>query len=586
MNMEKKQAMSTATAAAAIPDTLLLEERAAHALNAIIGIADEDYGGIPFFSANLMESPAYMQHGDWDFGSSHGRLVDALLLARHMTGIQDGLEVEERYKSNLLSFFKEDGLSYRQVNPNEPWEPNANLIDQRAVILSLTTWYISSGDPRVKAAADNHVAALKRIAVKERDIWYYPASEYTAQGWPSANAVQLRLAPDPASFCGRLIMPLLKYHELTGNPDAFELCQYFAALIIHRSGVFNPDGSFNDSPVYRSGHFHTRLGTLDALARFAIFTQDASITHFVKRSYDWALTWCTSFGWTPGDMHDQSFEHETCSLVDLISTGITLARSGYSEYWGVVERFLRNHLTESQLLNLDWVEDSDDKNSDVPGWKTYYKVAQRTRGAFAGYSAPNDFCCDVHGGRGHTSDLQTCCIGSGTRGLFMGWSNTITENNGTVSVNFLLNRGSRWLDVNSHLPHEGRVELIIHRHVPKLLIRIPEWAGYAKVLVHREHGGQEAVMTGKDPGIWVKQHFLMLGEAVEGEKITVTFPVALRETVEKAVGQHFTVQWRGDDVIHISPEGTRHPFYNDREVYDKAPVREFEYRRPDKELYW
>ncbi|UUZ85174.1 hypothetical protein LJK88_17300 [Paenibacillus sp. P26] len=106
------------------------------------------------------------------------------------------------------------------------------------------------------------------------------------------------------------------------------MCRFFTALIIHRSGVFNPDGSFNDALAYRSGHFHTRLGTLDALARYAWFTRDASILHFVKKSYDWAVsTWCTSFGWTPGDMHDQAFEHETCSLVDLIATGITLARS-------------------------------------------------------------------------------------------------------------------------------------------------------------------------------------------------------------------------------------------------------------------
>ncbi|UUZ85175.1 glycoside hydrolase family 127 protein [Paenibacillus sp. P26] len=153
-----------------------------------------------------------------------------------------------------------------------------------------------------------------------------------------------------------------------------------------------------------------------------------------------------------------------------------------------MERFLRNHLTESQPLNLDWVVDSDSKANDDVGMKSFYQVARRTRGAFAGYSAPNDFCCDVSGGRGHINDLQTCCIGSGTRGLFMGWSNTVTEENGTVSVNFLLNRGSRWLDVSDHLPHEGRVELVIHRHLPRLLIRIPEWAGYAKVVVRREHG--------------------------------------------------------------------------------------------------
>ncbi|WP_245855702.1 glycoside hydrolase family 127 protein [Paenibacillus rigui] len=569
-----------------IPDTLLLEDRAKHVLNAIIRIADEDHGGIPFFSANLMESPAFMRHGDWDYGSSHGRLVDALVLARHMSGVTDGLEVEERYRSNLLSFFKEDGLSYRQLNPKTNWEPNANMIDQRAVILALTSWYMATGDRKVKEAADKHVAALKRIAVKERDVWYYPNSEYKEGGWPSNNAIQLRLAPDPAAFCGRLVMPLLKYYEVTGNGDALELCEFFSAMIVHRSGVFNSDGSFNDSLAYRSGHFHTRIGTLDALARFGYHTHDASLIQFVKKSYDWALTWCTSFGWTPGDMHEQAYEHETCSLVDLIATGITLARSGYTEYWSVVERFLRNHLTESQLLDLSWVRDKDDKSLDDVGLMSHFHVADRVRGAFAGYSAPNDFCCDVAHGRGHTSDLQTCCIGSGTRGLFMGWSHIVTEDKGEVSVNFLLSRGSQWLDVHSYLPYEGKIVLDIRRPVERLRVRIPEWAGYAKVEAARELNGEVRHQSGAEPSMWVKQRYLSLGAASEGERITITFPLSHQQTVEKAVGQQFITQWRGDDVVHLSPEGVVHPFYNNRKIFDTAPMRQGDYRRLEKELYW
>lgn len=569
-----------------IPDTLTLEERAAAALNAMTGMADQDFDHIPFFAANLMQEPAHLTHGDWDYGSSHGRMVDGMILARHMSGSEQGTEIEAKYRANLLSFFKEDGLSYRQQNPHRDWEPNANFIDQRAVILSLTTWYMSSGDERVKEAADKHVTALKRVAIKEREVWYYPASEYKDGGWPSSNAVQLRLAPDPAAFCGRLIMPLLKYHELTGNADALELCEFFAALIVQRSGVFNKDGSFNDSLAYRSGHFHTRLGTLDALARFGAFTKDASLINFVERSYAWALTQCTAFGWTPGDLKEQAYEHETCSLVDLISTGITLAQSGYTQYWGTVERFIRNHLAESQLLEMGWVKETKDTAGNVPGLITYSDIADRTRGAFAGYSAPNDFCCDVNHGRGHTSDLQICCLGSGTRGLYMGWSNTVTEHKGTVSVNFLLNRGSAWLDVDSYLPHEGKVVLHIHRDIPRLRVRIPEWAGWAKVSFVREQGGEVSEGNGSEPSRWVNEVFLLLGAAKAGEKITITFPLSVRKTIETAIGQTFETLWRGDDVIDISPQGTKHPFYSGRKVYDEAPLREGSYVRHEQELVW
>ncbi|ASA21378.1 hypothetical protein [Paenibacillus donghaensis] len=569
-----------------IPDTLMLEERALHAINAIVGIADPDHDGIPFFAADLMQEPACMTHGDWDYGSSHGRMIDALVLARHMTGSAEGQETEEKYRANLMSFFKEDGLSYRQVSPAHDWEPNANLIDQRAVILSLTSWYMESGDPKVKEAADRHVAALKRIAIKERDIWYYPASEYKEGGWPSSNGILLRLAPDPASFCGRLVMPLLKYHEVTGNKDAFELCQFFTALIIERSGVFNEDGSFNTSLAYRSGHFHTRVGTLDAIARFGKFTGNAAMIAWVKKSYDWALTVGTAFGWTPGDMHEQAYEHETCSLVDLISTGITLAQCGYVEYWGTVERFLRNHLTESQLLDLDWVQQSEDRSNDIHGDISYYKVADRTRGAFAGYSAPNDFVCDVIEGRGHTNDLQICCLGSGTRGLFMGWSNTVTEHQGTVSVNFLLNRGSKWLDVHSYLPHEGKIILHIHADISRLQVRIPEWAGFTKIQYTRERGSIVTTGHGKESSRWVNRCFLLLDEAYEGETVTITFPLSLRTTVETAVNQSFVTEWRGDDVVSITPQGKTKPLYTSRVVLGQAPMKEGSLRRPEQDFIW
>ncbi len=79
-----------------------------------------------------------------------------------------------------------------------PFRAGAPIIDQRAVILGLATWYQATGDERIKGYADRHVAALKRIARKERESWYYPASEYLESGgrlwtrstpaWPTTPA--------------------------------------------------------------------------------------------------------------------------------------------------------------------------------------------------------------------------------------------------------------------------------------------------------------------------------------------------------------------------------------------------------------
>lgn len=559
-----------------VPDTLHLEDRALAAINAIIGVADEDDGYIPFFSGFLASDPAWMSHGNWDLGSSHGRLVDALVLARTMTGSTFGEETEAHYRENLLGFFHADGLSYRKntftaeelAAHQARFEESASMIDQRAVLLALTSWLLDTGEERVQAAAGRLVAGLKRIASKERTSWYYPGSEYTAHGWPSFDMAHTRLTPDPAAMWGRQVMPLMKYYEVTSDPDALELSDQFVYNIVHRSGVFNPDGSFSGTIEHRNGHFHTRMGTLGAIARYAADTQDAFLMNYVKRSYDWALAQCTAYGWTPGDLYDQAYEHETCTLVDSIAVALSLARHGYPEYWSVVERFVRGQLTGSQLMDVSWIHERHDKKMDVRGVKTYYNVAQRLRGAFAGYAAPNDFVNDGFWGRGHIMDVQTCCVGSGVRGLYAAWSNVVTEERGRVFVNLLLNRCTPRLDVSSYLPYEGKVVLDIHEELPELYIRIPEWTPYGGVLV--DYGGGRRV-EGKALS-WIHTCFMKVGHVVPGEVVTVTFPVRERKTHEKVLNLEYDVTWRGYDVVHIDPPGTVYPLFERGRLSDQAPM--------------
>jgi hypothetical protein len=109
--------------------------------------------------------------------------------------------------------------------------------------------------------------------------------------------------------------------------------------------------------------------------------------------------------------------------------------SGLYGYWQVAEKFLRNHLVESQLTDTAWIYQLDTKARDIPGRKTFYKVGDRLRGAFAGYAAPNDFVYSGVKGRGHIMDVQTCCVASGARGLYDGWRSIVTEKRGRVRVN-------------------------------------------------------------------------------------------------------------------------------------------------------
>ncbi len=568
---------------ALVPDTLTLEENAELALNAIIGVSDEDYDFIPFFNGNFKSKPAVMQHGNWDYGSSHGRLLDAIFLIRKMTGSIYGREVEMHYRENLLSFLGAKGLTYRRnsftqeeiIEHQSEFKDSASMIDQRATLLALCTWYGQTGEERVKAAGDALCAGLKSIARKERSYWYYPASEYTDTGWPSFDAVHTKLTVDPCAMWGRQIGPLLMWHQLTGNRDAYELCENFAGYIMYHSGVFGADGSWSGAHEYRSGHFHTRMGTLACLARFGSFTGDSEIIQFAKKCFDWAIREkCTTFGWTPGDMGDQQYEHETCTLSDAIDCAIWLAKAGYTEYWAVAERFARNHLTQSQLKETDWIEQAEDKSGDIHGHTTYYKVADRLRGAFAGYAAPNDFVYDGEWGRGHIMDVQTCCLGAGARALYLVWESSVTEYaNERIGINFLLNHSSKWLDVKSYLPNEGKLEITVKKDLKDLLVRIPEWTPFGGVKIVRKNEAEAREYSGRDVP-WVKNVFVRIADAKCGESITVTFPVMERVSVEKAATLTYTVKWRGDDVIDISPKGSYYPLYNDIKIPAQTPMVE------------
>lgn len=568
-----------------MPDTLTLEDNARLALGAIIGVADDDYDYIPFFNGDFKAKPAVMHHGNWDYGSSHGRLVDAIFLVRRMTGSDYGKEIEQHYRENLFSFLGKHGLSYRRNSfPAElsaeyqsKFKDSASMIDQRSTLLAFCTWYEETKDEKVRQAADTLCAGLKHIARKDREFWYYPASEYTDEGWPSFDAVHTRLAVDPCAFWGRQIGPLLRWHELTGNRDAFELCENFACYIMEHSSVFHTDGSWSAAHEYRDGHAHTRMGTLASLLHLGCFTGDARMIAFAKKSFDWALdNLCTSFGWTPGDLHNQQYEHETCTLSDAIDCALQLAKCGYSEYWAVAERFVRNQLTEAQLKETSWITQLDTRENDVHGKITYYRVGDRLKGAFAGYAAPNDFVYDGPWGRGHIMDVQTCCLGAGTRALYLAWENAVTRtHNGRISVNLLLNHSSHWVDVRSYLPYVGRLELDIKEELPDLLVRIPEWTPFGAVEVKiSTASGERIECTGRELP-WVKGRFIRIPQVHKGCLVTVAFPMMKRHTRERAATLYYEVDWQGDDVIGISPDGNYYPLYKNRLVYqNEAPCVE------------
>ena len=105
------------------------------------------------------------------------------------------------------------------------------------------------------------------------------------------------------------------------------------------------------------------------------------------------------------------------------------------------------------------------------------------------------------------------------------------------------------------------------------MIRIPEWVPFGAVRALVDKNGETDVFTGRQLP-WVKKVFMKLGAVTQGSKLTITFPIMERKTVEVASGLEYEVKWRGDDVIHIDPAGTYYPLYTKRRIQTPTELKQ------------
>lgn len=567
-----------------VPDTLDLRDHAELALRHLLRIGNEKRGYAPFFLTDLTSSPPKMEHNQYMYNAT-GRLVDAIILARQMCGDTSGEDTEEHYRRALVSYLSEkDGLLYR---PESPYNTHhANMHDQATTLLGLTNWFLLTRDPKVKSYIHRLCEGLKKICIKNRpyQYWYYPMVEYYSNGWGTRELSfpTLQTIADPAWTNGRqAAMALVKYYEVTQDELAWELVENFINYTVHVSDAYRADGSFSFGPEFHNGHFHSRVGTLAGILRFALLTEDAKLIEWGRRCYEWAKTKGTSFGWFPEGLYRNEQACETCGITDMIDAAISLAKAGYTEYWSDVERFVRNHLVESQLRDTSWVKTKGKGKPDTE-WVSYRGVASRALGAFAGWSLPNDFVSKIH----HNWDIMTCCSCHGVRGLFLAWQSIVQKTPGKIYVNLLLNKDTPWVMVKSCLPYEGRVELIV-KSAEELRVRKPDWVSETTLEIEVDGKKLQRMKYCWLEGVSMVGEYIRIVGLRENQVVKLLFPVVHREEKEVAWGQEYELDWRGYTVVAISPRGKTYPLYQrEHMLEEKAPTREQTFYTPSKAIYW
>jgi len=255
-------------------------------------------------------------------------------------------------------------------------------------------------------------------------------------------------------------------------------------------------------------------------------------------------------------------------VADMIAVAVMLSRAGVADCWDDADRWTRNHFAECQMRSADWVtrfqHGSWPRKADAD--ETTDHVPQRNVGAFFGWPAANDGCPT---GSGH----MHCCTGNAARTLYYVWESILEHDAGRLRVNLLLNRASRWADVDSYLPCAGQVDVKVKQPLAEVSLRVPEWVPSGSPQVRALRG-----KTAVEPA-W-RGRYVSLGPARPGETLSLTFPLLERTIARRIYGApvetvmggvvYQSLTFRGNDVVDIDPPGKNYAFYR-RSYYRGEP---------------
>lgn len=571
---------------AAVPDTLDLAERARVALNGLAGSLDPEGIHEMYFIMGLGCRPPFMYKDTTGWPTNNPKFAESFPMMRVMSGSSHALELEADMMRAMLASIGGDGLYYAKVGHGRPWhegvghqyppvgEDFANTYGNARMLLALMAWNARRADPALGKTMAAMAAGLADMAVDRGSYAYYPdgrigeAFSRPRSGWRDTTepAVE-KMGAEGSMFMyhGGQIRALSRWHAMSGDRRSIEMAGKLAAFVLQPKFWGTPG-----EPVVQrgaehghfDGHIHAHLSLLRGLLEYAVVTRERRIMEFARDGYEYArhaglarVGWfatTASRGWC-----------EACAMADMVALAIRLSDAGLGDYWEDAERIVRNNLSEQQLVDPvrlaeasrtgpvrgpDWngqLGPFTHHPGTLPGQTVTEGVLERALGVFAGCSKPD--------GMPYVWTMQ-CCTANGTQGLYYAWEAITRERGGVAEVNLLLNRASPWLDVESWLPHEGRI-VLRPKTVRSVSVHLPSWVNPGEVEARGAEGKPRAIGR------------RLVVDTEPGRPIEIVFPVP-EDAAEYVVdGTRYRFRFRGDDVVSVEPRTGGpgyYPMYADR----------------------
>lgn len=527
-----------------------LVARARLALSGCTSLRNPERGGQPYTYAELHTEPPIALHAPWDYADVAGRLLEALTLAHIMTGTEPD-EADASYAALLASCQREDGLISL---PAEPWTHTSPVVEldwsQRGALMAWTTRYLAQGDQEALHRANRLVHALYKTVVWEAETCWFPASFLPNGGWtdrlpPIGRMTDLLIG-------AQIVYPLARFACATGNSEALQLAKGLIRFHRERSGAFTEDGKMTD----KAGRYlHSTTGFLLGTLKYGLVAGRTELIEWTESAYRHLREIGTDFGFFPHRTHGKDrWQGDLCATKDMIEIALLLASNRDHAYFADAERFGRNHLLQSQILNLDWAEEGSNAPFCQDVWGAHHPaegltteaVARRSIGGFAGWTRFND-AFDPANPR-----LMQRCNADGTRALYDLWHNTITRPESAVMVNMHFSRDSRWASVTSFVPETGRLEVLMKTR-GVLAVRVPPHMNNEQITVH--------VNSVRPRHEILRGGYAWLEALQLGDVVTLEWPLEERTTFYDGEEERLQANWRGETVVHMDPPGSLTPIY-------------------------
>jgi hypothetical protein len=461
----------------------------------------------------------------WE-GHNLGRWWDAMLRLEAATGFDIPAEIEGAMLQNLQAYF--DNPEHICLAPSKKGR-SLDMHSLREGLLALNA-LVRYRNSRWAVRQGHQMLDTLRRRTREDLSLDFQETEYLKD---TDNDAVRRVFPPVDMSAGRLIEALTWFYEATKNELAFDLASRYSRFFLEH--MTYEDGSLNRSN--NPTHTHSYLGTLRGLLLFGEMIGDRTFIDRVEATYRVTVRrMIKRSGYADHDLESREHGGETTSPGDAAQLALWLANQGYPEYLDDVERIVRARIVPSQLTDCPPLRAAVEGSSVSPD-----RLRTLALGAFGGQHY------ELHAGKRPTTDITAADVHS----LCDIYTHTIADTPAGLAVYLHFDYENEWIQVQSQRA-ERAIVTVRPRIWRPVMVRVPEWAPRDSVTLSVDGQPIEPIWVGS---------FVRVSPARRPQEIVLAFDTPERTEKEEIWGEVFTVKWRGDEIIGISPNSCYLPYY-------------------------